>query len=92
MVCGTIIVIAQTKNRVIIAADSRTETTVNGTVIQGIDDSSCKIAALSGDVVFAAAVFSATVNIAGQLFLRQVLLSPIRRTGVGSAARKAIWY
>jgi len=55
MASGTIIVIAQTKNRVIIAADSRTETTVNGTVIQGIDDSSCKIAALSGDVVFTAA-------------------------------------
>jgi hypothetical protein len=52
MASGTIIVIAQTKNRVIIAADSRTETTVNGTVIQGIDNSSCKIAALSGDVVF----------------------------------------
>ena len=55
MVSGTIIVIAQTKNRVIIAADSRTETTVNGTVIQGIDDSYCKISALSGDVVFSAA-------------------------------------
>jgi hypothetical protein len=55
MASGTIIVIAKTKNRVIIAADSRTETTVNGTVIQGIDDSSCKIAALSGDVVFTAA-------------------------------------
>ncbi len=55
MASGTIIVIAQTKNRVIIAADSRIETTVNGTVIQGIDDSFCKIAALGGDVVFTAA-------------------------------------
>ena len=55
MASGTIIVIAHTKNRVIIAADSRTETTVNGTVIQGIDDGYCKIAALSGGVVFTAA-------------------------------------
>ena len=55
MASGTIIVIAQTKNRVIIAADSRTEITANGTVIQGTDDSSCKIAALSGEVVFTAA-------------------------------------
>ena len=55
MASGTIIIIAQTKSRVIIAADSRTETTANGTDIQGVDDSSCKIAALRSDVVFTGA-------------------------------------
>jgi hypothetical protein len=55
MASGTIVVIAQTKSRVIIAADSRVGTTEYGTIVQSVDDSSCKIAALSGDVVFAAA-------------------------------------
>lgn len=55
MASGTIVVIAQTKSRIIIAADSRVGTTENGTIIQSVDDSSCKIAALNGHVVFAAA-------------------------------------
>jgi predicted house-cleaning NTP pyrophosphatase (Maf/HAM1 superfamily) len=52
---GTVVVIAQTKRRVIIAADSRAATTKNGTVVEGINDCYCKIAALSGGVVFTAA-------------------------------------
>jgi hypothetical protein len=52
---GTVIVIAQTENRVIIAADSRAGTTLDGMSVQSIDDSYCKIAALAGGVVFAAA-------------------------------------
>jgi hypothetical protein len=52
---GTIIVIAQAKNRVIIAADSRTEELVNGTSVKTVSDCNCKIAVLGRNTVFAAA-------------------------------------
>jgi hypothetical protein len=52
---GTIIVIAQTKRRVIIASDSRAGQTVNGTTVMRVDDDQCKIATLGKDTVFAAA-------------------------------------
>jgi hypothetical protein len=50
---GTIIVVAQTKDRIIVAADSRTGTT-DGVAIESIDDSACKIAAFRSHAVFAA--------------------------------------
>jgi hypothetical protein len=52
---GTIVVIAQTKSRVIMAADSRIGIAENGIIVQGVDDTYCKISPLSGDVVFTAA-------------------------------------
>lgn len=52
---GTIIVVAQTKQRIIIAADSRRGVTIDGSTIQTFDDNACKIAAFSGNVTFAAA-------------------------------------
>jgi hypothetical protein len=49
---GTIVVIAQTKQRVIIAADSGAGTTPDGTMLTSTNDCDCKIAALSSHVVF----------------------------------------
>jgi len=51
---GSIIVIAQTKNRVIIASDSRIGRSTNGLTINSVDDSACKIARFGRNVVFAA--------------------------------------
>jgi hypothetical protein len=45
MASGTIIVIAQTKDRVIMAADSRSRETTDGTPVKSTDDNECKIAA-----------------------------------------------
>lgn len=52
---GTIIVIAQTKHRVILAADSRSGATTDGVAVENVDDSACKIAAFGRNVVFSAA-------------------------------------
>jgi hypothetical protein len=52
---GTIIVIAQAKERVIIAADSRTGSTNDGVNINAFDDDACKIAAFRRNVIFSAA-------------------------------------
>jgi hypothetical protein len=52
---GTIIVIAQTKERIIIAADSRSGETTDGVTVKSVDDSACKIAAFRRDSVFSAA-------------------------------------
>jgi hypothetical protein len=52
---GTIIVIAQTKDRVIMAADSRSGATTDGITVNSVDDSMCKIAAFGHNVAFSAA-------------------------------------
>jgi hypothetical protein len=52
---GTIIVIAQTKHRIIIAADSRSAVTPDGITAKSVDDNACKIAAFGRNVVFSAA-------------------------------------
>lgn len=52
---GTIIVIAQTKHRVILAADSRSGATTDGVTAENVDDGACKIAAFGRNVVFSAA-------------------------------------
>ena len=51
---GTIVIVAQAKDYIIIAADSRVGAS-NGTSVTSIDDSYCKIAPLGGDTIFAAA-------------------------------------
>jgi hypothetical protein len=51
---GTVVVIAQTQHRVIIAADSRVATMDQGLRVNA-EDSQCKIAALGGHLVFASA-------------------------------------
>jgi hypothetical protein len=52
---GTIIVIAQTKQRIIMAADSRSGVTTDGKAIKSVDDNACKIAAFGRKVIFSAA-------------------------------------
>src|SRR5262249_44212636 len=52
---GTIIVIAQTKHRIIIAADSRSGVTTDGKTVESVDDNACKIAAFGRNVAFSAA-------------------------------------
>jgi hypothetical protein len=52
---GTIIVIAQTKDRIIMAADSRSTETVDGVTMTELDDNACKIAVFRGDTLFTAA-------------------------------------
>lgn len=51
---GTIVIVAQAKDYIIFAADSRVGSS-NGTVVTGVDDSYCKIAPLRGNILFAAA-------------------------------------
>jgi hypothetical protein len=62
---GTIVVFAQTKTRVIIAADSRAGTVHNGTAVQRIDDSYCKIVPLGRYLVFTATGILGDGNQAG---------------------------
>jgi len=52
---GTIIVIAQTKHRVIIAADSRSGVTSDFITVETVDDSACKITTFRRNVAFSAA-------------------------------------
>ena len=51
---GTIVIVAQAKNYIIFAADSRIGAS-NGTTVSSVDDSYCKIAPLRGNTIFAAA-------------------------------------
>jgi hypothetical protein len=51
---GTIVVVAQAKNYVIFAADSRVGAS-NGTAVASVDDTYCKIGPLHGNTLFAAA-------------------------------------
>lgn len=51
---GTIVVVAQAKNYIILAADSRVGAS-NGTAVASVDDAYCKIAPLRGNTLFAAA-------------------------------------
>jgi hypothetical protein len=52
---GTIIVLAQTKHRIIIAADSRSGDTTDGITVKSVNDNACKIAAFGRNVAFSAA-------------------------------------
>jgi len=51
---GTVIVVSQSKNRVIMAADSRVGLTNDGINIHGVDDGKCKLASLDGNLIFGA--------------------------------------
>jgi len=51
---GTIVIVAQAKNYVIFAADSRVGAS-NGTAVASVDDTYCKIGPLHGNTLFAAA-------------------------------------
>lgn len=55
MASGTIVVIAETKHRVIIAADSRAGLSDDGITIRSTDDHDCKIAPLGRRTAFSAA-------------------------------------
>lgn len=51
---GTIIIVAQARNYIVLAADSRVGVS-NGTAVASVDDTYCKIAPLPGNTLFAAA-------------------------------------
>jgi hypothetical protein len=88
---GSVVVIAQTKTRVIMAADSRLGFTRTGSSMESIDDNACKIAVLPGPAVFAAAgilgsgdlSWSATTE--AEAAAEPVAKAPRLETGAGEA-------
>ena len=90
MIAGTIVVVAQAKNYVIFAADSRVGAS-NGTAVASVDDTYCKIGPLHGNTLFAAAgiVTDPNRNWAADTEMDRILLQTFDGERMGSADGEA---
>jgi len=87
---GTIVIVAQAKNYVIFAADSRVGAS-NGSAVASVDDTYCKIGPLHGNTLFAAAgiVTDPTRSWAADTEMDKVLVQAFHGQPMGSADGEA---
>lgn len=89
---GTIIIVAQARDYILFAADSRIGTS-NGTAVSSVDDTYCKIAPLHGNTLFAAAgiVTGPARTWAADTEMDQILIETLSGQPVsGAAAQSAL--
>ena len=86
IIAGTIVIVAQAKDYIIFAADSRVGAS-NGTAVASVDDTYCKIGPLHGNTLFAAAgiVTDPARNWSADTEMDKVLVEGWRGAQMGSA-------